>query len=140
MELAARSRPTPTPRTSLRYGTGHEQRAEPGHVQAQLRAAAERDVEDAVAYYRDEAGPQIALDFLDALEEAITHLCDHPFSGSLRFAFELEIPNLRSWPLQRFPYLLFYVPDDDRIDIWRVLHARRDIPAFLTADPDSPAA
>lgn len=105
-------------------------------MQAQLRAAAERDVEDAVVYYRDEAGPQITLDFLDALEAAVTHLCDYPFSGSLRFAFELEIPDLRSWTLQRFPYLLFYVPDHDRIDIWRVLHARRDIPTFLTAEAD----
>ncbi|MBL8777323.1 MAG: type II toxin-antitoxin system RelE/ParE family toxin [Acidimicrobiales bacterium] len=91
-----------------------------------------------MVHYRDEAGPEIALDFVDALEVAITRLCDHPYIGSLRFAFELEIPNLRSWPLQRFPYLLFYVPDDDRIDIWRVLHARRDLPAFLTADPDRP--
>jgi toxin ParE1/3/4 len=109
-------------------------------VQAQLRAAAERDVEDAVLYYLDEAGSETALDFVDALEAAITHLCDHPLIGSLRFAFELEIPNLRSWSLQRFPYLLFYLPDDNRIDIWRVLHARRDIPAFLTADPDSPGS
>lgn len=94
----------------------------------------------AVLYSRGEAGSETALDFVDALEAAITHLCDYPLIGSLRFAFELEIPNLRSWPLQRFPYLLFYVPDDNRIDIWRVLHARRDIPACLTADPDSPDA
>lgn len=106
-------------------------------MQAQLRAAAERDVENAVVYYRDEAGPQIALDFLDALEAATTHLCQYPLSGSLRFAFELEIPDLRSWPLQPFPYLIFYVPDDDRIDIWRVLHARRDIPTFLRDDRDT---
>jgi toxin ParE1/3/4 len=106
-------------------------------VQAQLRAVAERDIEDAVDYYRDEAGPQLALDFLDALEAAITLLCQYPLSGSLRFAFELEIPALRSWTLQRFPYLVFYVPDDDRIDIWRVLHARRDIPVFLSADEDN---
>jgi toxin ParE1/3/4 len=109
-------------------------------VQAQFRAAAERDVEDAVVYYRDEAGPQIALDFLDALEATITHLCQYPLSGSLRFAFELAIPDLRSWTLPRFPYLVFYVPDDDRIDIWRVLHARRDIPTFLTADPGRPVS
>jgi toxin ParE1/3/4 len=106
-------------------------------VQAQLRAAAERDVEDAVVYYRDEVGPQTALDFLDSLEAAITHLRDYPLTGSLRFAFELEIPNLRSWTLPRFPHLLFYVPDDNGIDIWRVLHARRDIPTFVAADPDS---
>lgn len=103
---------------------------------AQLRAAAERDVDDAVAYYRDEAGPQTALDFIDSLEAAIEHLCAYPFSGSLRFAFELEIPDLRSWTLQRFPYLVFYVPDDDRIDIWRVLHARRDIPTFLSVEAE----
>lgn len=109
-------------------------------MQAQLRSAAERDIEDAVTYYRDEAGHQIALDFLDALESAITHLCQYPLSGSLRFAFELEIPDLRSWVLPRFPYLLFYVPDDDRIDVWRVLHARRDIPTFLTAHPDHPGS
>lgn len=106
-------------------------------MQAQLRAAAERDVHDAVDYYRNEAGPEIALGFIESLETAIAHLCDYPLSGSLRFAFELEIPELRSWSVPRFPYLLFYVPDHDRIDIWRVLHARRDIPVFLTPDPPS---
>ncbi|MCC5950508.1 MAG: type II toxin-antitoxin system RelE/ParE family toxin [Acidimicrobiia bacterium] len=103
-------------------------------MHAQLRAVAEHDIEEAVAYYRSEAGPGTALDFIDALEAATTHLCDDPLIGLLRFAFELDIPDLRSWPLQRFPYLVFYVPDDDRIDIWRVLHARRDIPSFLTAE------
>ena len=109
-------------------------------MHAQLRAAAERDVDEAVAFYRDEAGSQTALDFIDSLEAAIAHLCDYPLSGSLRFAFELEIPDLRSWTLPRFPYLLFYVPDDYRIDIWRVLHARRDIPTYLTVDPEEPGA
>lgn len=103
-------------------------------MHAQLRAVAEHDVEEAVAHYRSEAGPETALGFVDELEAAITHLCEYPLIGSLRFAFELDIPDLRCWPLQRFPYLLFYVPDDDRIDIWRVLHARRDIPAYLTAE------
>ncbi len=109
-------------------------------MRAQLRAAAEQDVDEAAAYYRDEAGARTALDFIDSLEAAIAHLCDYPLSGSLRFAFELEIPDLRSWTLPRFPYLLFYVPDDDRIDIWRVLHARRDIPAFLAGNQDSPGS
>ena len=104
-------------------------------MQANLRALAATDIEAAVTHYRDEAGPKAAHDFVNALEAAITHLRRHPLTGSLRFAFELEIPALRSWPLQEFPYLIFYVPGDDRIDIWRVLHARRDIPAHLTSDP-----
>ena len=103
-------------------------------VHAHLRAAAPRDVEDAVAYYRDEAGATVAPDFVDSSEAAIDDLRQYPLIGSLRFAFELEIPDLRSWSLQRFPYLAFYAPDDDSVDIWRVLHARRDIPTFLTAD------
>lgn len=106
-------------------------------MQAQLRAAAVRDVEAAVDFYRDEASLETALAFLDSLEAAIAHLCQYPLSGSLRFAYELEIPELRSWTLERFPYLVFYVPDDSQLDIWRVLHGRRDIPAFLSADKDS---
>ena len=104
-------------------------------MRARLRAVAANDVEAAVAYYREEAGHEIALDFVDALEAAISHLQQHPFTGSLRFAFELEIPELRSWPLQKFPYLIFYMPDEQEIDVWRVLHARRDIPAHLSATP-----
>jgi toxin ParE1/3/4 len=103
-------------------------------MQASLRALAANDIEEAAAYYRDEAGMQVALEFIDALEAAINHLRLHPLTGSLRFAYELEIPELRSWPLRRFPYLVFYVPDDDRVDIWRVLHARQDIPTHLTSD------
>lgn len=81
--------------------------------------------------------PDVALDVVESFESAILDLRNHPLIGSLRFAFELEIPDLRSWSLQRFPYVVFYVPDDETIDIWRVLHARRDIPAFLTADRPS---
>lgn len=107
-------------------------------MQAQLRTAAERDVSEAVVYYRDNAGPAVALEFVDALERAITFLCENQFGGSMRFAFELEIPDLRSWRIDRFPHLIFYVPDDRGIDIWRVLHSSRDIPAFLTEGPDGP--
>ena len=103
-------------------------------MQVDLRALAAADIEAAVDHYRKEAGSQAALDFIDALEVAISHLRHYPNSGSLRFAFELEIPGLRSWSLQQFPYLIFYVPQDDRIDIWRVLHARRDIAAHMTTE------
>ncbi len=104
-------------------------------MQVEVRTLAAADIEAAVTHYRAEAGSETALDFVDALEAAIDHLRHYPNSGSLRFAFELEIPELRSWSLQKFPYLIFYVPRHDCIDIWRVLHARRDIPAYLSSDP-----
>ena len=106
-------------------------------MQVSLRAAATDDIDAAVNHYRTEAGAETALAFVDSLEAAIHHLRRHPFTGSLRFAFELEIPDLRSWRLERFPYLVFYVADDNLIEVWRVLHARSDIPAYLTDEPSA---
>ncbi len=102
-------------------------------MQARLRAAA-ADIDSAISYYRENAGDDIADDFVDELERSVSLLVRHPRTGSLRFAYELEIPELRSWPLPNFPYLIFYLPSDDHLDIWRVMHARRDIPAFLQVD------
>ena len=45
-------------------------------MHAQLRAAAEQDIAEAMAYYRDEEGLEVALDFVDALEATIADLCD----------------------------------------------------------------
>ena len=55
----------------------------------------------------------------------------HPAVGSPRFAFELRLEGLRAWPLRRYPYLVFYVEREDHLDVWRVLHAQRDIPAWM---------
>ncbi|MDG0026140.1 hypothetical protein [Trinickia sp. Y13] len=46
-------------------------------------------------------------------------------------AYELDIPGLRSWPLKRYPHLIFYVTRTDHVDVWRVIDGSRDIPAWL---------
>ncbi len=102
--------------------------------QAHLRSAAASDIADAIAYLRSEAGDAVALAFIDALENGINHIARSPNAGSLRFAYELGIPDLRAWGLRRFPYVIFYVPFGDRIDIWRVLHTRRDLPGAFPRD------
>jgi toxin ParE1/3/4 len=66
----------------------------------------------------------------------LQHVGRHPHSGTLRFSYELDIPELRVWPLPRFPYLVFYVEGDNEIDVWRILHTHRDIPATLTDNED----
>jgi plasmid stabilization system protein ParE len=30
-----------------------------------------------------------------------------------------------------FPYLIFYVERESELDVWRMLHGQRDIPAWL---------
>ncbi|PKO73176.1 MAG: plasmid stabilization protein [Betaproteobacteria bacterium HGW-Betaproteobacteria-17] len=95
------------------------------------RALANRDVDEAIAWYLDENAVQAALGLINALERAYSHIVRHPATGSARCALELNLPGLRSWPLKNHPYLIFYVERADHIDVWRVLHAQRDIPAWL---------
>lgn len=102
-----------------------------------LRELAHRDVEEAVDWYRDHADVATALRFVSALEAALRHLARQPRSGSPRWVFELDLPGLRSWPLTGFPFLVFHVEHDRVVDVWRVLHARRDIPTWLVEPDDA---
>ena len=98
------------------------------------RARARQDIEEAIDHYRADAGQTVALGFVEALETAFAHLAAQPSSGSLRYAYELDLPGLRVWPLRRYPWLIFYQDTPDRVDVWRVLHGASDIPAWM-ADP-----
>lgn len=100
------------------------------------RELAAQDVEAAIAFYLGEGSEQAALGFVDALEDAYAHIGRHPATGSPRYALDLNLPGLRFWPLKRYPYLVFYVEHADRIDVWRVLHGQRDIPAWMQ-QPDA---
>ena len=95
------------------------------------RQQANRDVDDAIACYLDEGSAQAALGFIDALEQGYAHIGGYPGTGSPRYAHELNLPGLRAWPLRRYPHLVFYFERPDHIDVWRVLHGQRDIPAWM---------
>ena len=101
------------------------------------RERARRDVEETLDHHLKEAGQVVATGFVDALEAAFEHIARHPATGSPRYAHELNLPGLRAWPLTRYPYLVFYVERADHVDVWRVLHGHRDIPAWMQA-PDGP--
>lgn len=47
---------------------------------------------------------------------------------------ELRLDGLRAWPLRRFPHLVFYRVEREHIDVWRVLHAKRDVPAWIIGE------
>jgi toxin ParE1/3/4 len=100
------------------------------------RRQAQQDVDEAIDYYLREAGIAVATEFVDALEDAFAHIAMYPGTGSPRYAHELDAPRLRSWPLTRFPYLVFYVEGTSHVDVWRVLHAKRDLPAWLEELPE----
>jgi toxin ParE1/3/4 len=101
------------------------------------RSQANRDVDETIDHYLSENAEPAALGFIDALEKAYAHIARHPATGSPRYAHALNIPGLRSWPLTRYPHLVFFVEREDHIDVWRVLHGQRDVPAWLQDEFES---
>jgi toxin ParE1/3/4 len=95
------------------------------------RIAAERDVDEIADHYSVEAGEDVAHAFAEALQAAYRAIGERPRTGSPRFSQEYDLPGLRSRRLGRFPYFVFYVERDRYIDVWRVIHAQRDIARSL---------
>ena len=98
------------------------------------RAMARADMDEAITHLIAEACVDTALNFIAEIETAFAMLGEFPAAGSPRWAHELSLPGLRSWRFGNFPWLICYVAHDDRVDVWRVLHAKRDMPAWLASD------
>lgn len=95
-----------------------------------------RDIETAIDYYVETAGEETSLGFINALESALEVIASTPGTGAPRYGELLGLPGLRHKRTGHFPYLVFYVEREDHIDVWRVLHVRRNIPASLNSDED----
>jgi toxin ParE1/3/4 len=102
----------------------------------QFRDLANADLDSAADYYVATADVDVALHFVDAVEAASRRVSKNPGLGSPRFAYELSIPGLRATTVGKFPYVLFYVEREDVVDVWRLLHTSRDIPATLQDSDD----
>jgi toxin ParE1/3/4 len=102
-----------------------------------LQCAREEELE-AVRYYAAEVGLDMALAFREALRTAYRAIAARPGTGSPRYGEILDLPGLRAKRLKRFPFLVFYVEGQDRIDVWHVLHVQRDIPASLAEKANGP--
>ena len=65
------------------------------------------------------------------MESAWRLIATRPATGTPFYGQELGLPSLRHRRLKRFPYLIFYIERDDQVDVWRLLHEQRDIPARM---------
>lgn len=99
------------------------------------RERAVQDIRSASLHCAEEVSGQAAGRFIEDVEAAFRWIAEHPGAGSPRYAYELDLPGLRTWTLRRHPYLILYVDlyvdAADHIDVWRVLHARQDIPEWM---------
>lgn len=124
-------------RTSTRCATASVPPAEDvADKPIRLRALAAADLEDAADYYRGHAGEQVALDFVGAVQAAFRLISSGPGIGSLRYSYDLDIPGLCAVPITWFDHAVFYVETDELVDVWRILHTRREIPETLR-EPDA---
>ena len=94
------------------------------------RAVADNDIDDAIRYY-DNHSIQTAFGFIDELQRSYQRISAQPPIGSPRHGYELALPGLLSRKLDKYPYIVFYYDHNDHIDVWRILHEKRDIPSNL---------
>ena len=99
-----------------------------------VRPLADADIDAALAYLRAR-NRTAASRFVAALERAFQRLSRDPGMGSPRYAHVLPVEGLRAWKVQGFPRLIFYLERPDHVDVVRVLHGARDVPAALREDP-----
>lgn len=99
------------------------------------RARARRDIDGVIDHYLSTASQAVALAFIDELNDALKVIASAPQMGSTRYDDDADLGGVRFWTLRRYPYLIFYYDLGDRLDVWRVLHASRDIAKALR-EPD----
>ncbi len=95
---------------------------------------AETDIDEAIDWYASIGGNALSDQWLLSVRSAMHRIAENPHIGSTRYALPLKLDELRFWAVTGFPYLMFYVERESHIDVSRVLHGKRDIPAWMGAN------
>ncbi|MDH0866397.1 type II toxin-antitoxin system RelE/ParE family toxin [Mitsuaria sp. GD03876] len=94
-----------------------------------LHPQAARDLHEIRAYYQEEGGALPAEALQAEVTRALRHIARAPGTGSPRYRRLLEVTDVRTWRLTKFPHLVFYLDRHGSAHIVRVIHERRDIPS-----------
>lgn len=92
-----------------------------------IRPRAAASLEEAADYYNRVASPEVVERFINEFRAACDLLAERPNVGSRRFAHLLPGVILRFWSLDRFPFRIFYVAEDDTLQIIAIDHERRNL-------------
>lgn len=92
---------------------------------------ANQDIHSVINHYIDLQAAKAGTEFLVALEKAYELIGQFPDAGSKRLGILMRLPELRTWSLTKFPYSLIYMCDAQCVDIFRLLHHKRDMPNYL---------
>lgn len=90
------------------------------------------DLEELADHFLRHAGHAVALRFIDRAERAFNQLVATPGIGAPLGLDELPYEDIRRWHIGGFDRLMIlYRPTADGIEVIRVLHTARDLPAVL---------
>ena len=88
---------------------------------------ARQDLKQIARYIAEESQSRsVALEFLDTIDEKCDLYATQPEMGRL---YEHHGPDIRAFPVGS--YIVFYHAIDDGIEIYRVLHAARNLDDLL---------
>ena len=95
------------------------------------------DIELAFRWYEREAGWEVALRYMAAINLTLQKLANQPDLGRMRHFQHAELQGIRSCQVER-PFrrhLIFYRYDVTVLDVVRVMHGARDLPRRLLQSP-----
>ncbi|MDY7002568.1 MAG: type II toxin-antitoxin system RelE/ParE family toxin [Cyanobacteriota bacterium] len=97
-----------------------------------IRPKASDDLDEQFAYIAED-NMDAGLRFFDATRETISQLAKMPGIGSP--VQNASLAGLRKRAVKGFnKYLIFYLTQDNYIEVIRILHAARDIPTVLDSE------
>ena len=103
-----------------------------------IRPVAAKDIDEIIDYFVLK-NTQTAQDFVSELERCFTLLAENPQIGVQREYRPKALAGMSMFPLKTFSsYLVFYMADDQTIDIVRALNGRRDIERLFTEKKGNP--
>ena len=80
-----------------------------------------------IGLYLSERSLEASKRFNRAVDRTLEYLLKAPESGEKRNYSNPNYANIRIWQVSGFPnHLIFYRPQDDRLEVLRVLHGARD--------------
>jgi plasmid stabilization system protein ParE len=85
-----------------------------------LRSKALADLHEIRLWYHD-IDPSVEMRFLSALNGCLDRILAFPFS------YQIVYRNSRRALLDKFPYGVFYLIQDDRIAVLAILHLKRNL-------------
>ena len=77
------------------------------------------DVADSYDWYESRE-PGLGEDFLRSIEACLAIIQRHPY------LFPVALDEFRHAPIRRFPFEVFYEPDDEEIVVYAVFHCSQD--------------